>query len=294
MIEFGKTLREAREAKGLTAAQIADKTHMMVQVVEGLEREDFSRIVAPIYGRGFVKLYCEAVGLDPKPHVDAFMEIYASGRKPAAPQPPPPAPKPPPEPEPEIPTPPPVPTASEPPVRPMELDFSGIRPAAGEPPHAPTPNPAPVSAPAPKPAPASMPKTTASRYAAPMPIDDGPRFSLPPINWRLVALLAATVALLVLFALGVRAIYHATMTAPDDDPATQEPAAAKQEAPKPAPAAKDAKPAATTTEKDAKNATQDAKPAAKAPASDTPRKPLPPRAFYIDSDHSTEKEKERK
>ena len=273
MIEFGKTLREAREAKGLTTAQVADKTHMMVQVVEGLEREDFSRIVAPIYGRGFVKLYCEAVGLDPKPHVDAFMEIYSSGRKPAAPQPPPPAPKPPPEPA--VPTPPPEPAANEPPVLPMELDFSGIRPAAAEPPRAPAPNPtlAPMSAPAPKPAPAPMPKPTASRYAAPMPIDDGPRFSLPPINWRLVALLAAAVTLLALFALGVRAIYHATMTAPDDDPATQEPTAAKQEAPEPTPAAKDAKPAA------------------KAPVSDTPRKPLPPRTFYIDSDHSTEKER---
>ena len=80
MIEFGKTLRTAREAKGLTPGQIAERTHMMIQVVEGLENEDFSRIVAPIYGRGFVKLYCEAVGLEPKPLVDAFMEIYSSGR----------------------------------------------------------------------------------------------------------------------------------------------------------------------------------------------------------------------
>ena len=77
MIEFGKTLRAAREAKGLTTGQIAERTHMMVQTVEGLENENFSKIVAPIYGRGFVKLYCETVGLDPKPMVDAFMEIYA-------------------------------------------------------------------------------------------------------------------------------------------------------------------------------------------------------------------------
>ena len=69
MIEFGKTLRMAREAKGLTPGQVAERTHMIVQTVEGLEREDFSKIVAPIYGRGFVKLYCEAVGLEPKPLV---------------------------------------------------------------------------------------------------------------------------------------------------------------------------------------------------------------------------------
>ena len=74
MIEFGKTLRTAREAKGLTPGQIAERTHMMIQVVEGLENENFSKIVAPIYGRGFVKLYCEAVGLEPKPLVDAFIK----------------------------------------------------------------------------------------------------------------------------------------------------------------------------------------------------------------------------
>ena len=73
MIEFGKTLRTAREAKGLTTAQVAEATHMMPQVVEGLEKEDFSRIVAPIYGRGFVRLYCEAVGIDSQPLLDTFM-----------------------------------------------------------------------------------------------------------------------------------------------------------------------------------------------------------------------------
>ena len=82
MIEFGKTLRTAREAKGLTTAQVAESTHMMIQIVEGLENEDFSRIVAPIYGRGFVKLYCEAVGLDPKDLIAEFMEIY-NGNRPA-------------------------------------------------------------------------------------------------------------------------------------------------------------------------------------------------------------------
>lgn len=82
MIEFGKTLRAHREAKGLTTSEVAQKTHILVQQVEALEKEDFSKIAAPIYGRGFVKLYCEAVGIaDYKPLVDEFMDIY-SGNKP--------------------------------------------------------------------------------------------------------------------------------------------------------------------------------------------------------------------
>jgi len=76
MIEFGKTLRAAREAKGLSVTQVAETTRMAPSRINELENEDFSRIVAPIYGRGFVKLYCEAVGLEPKPMVDEFMAIY--------------------------------------------------------------------------------------------------------------------------------------------------------------------------------------------------------------------------
>ena len=246
MMEFGKTLRTAREAKGLTTGQIAERTHMMVQVVEGLENEDFSKIVAPIYGRGFVKLYCETVGLEPKPLVDAFMEIYSGGRgksaaphEPAKPEPrqvEPAAPESPPKPI----APPSKPVAPEPPQRVQEtIDF-------GAPPAAETPRQQP----------------TTSRYAAPMPIDDG--FSMPAVNWRMVALGAAAVAIVVLALLGVRALYRVTMTAPEEE--TTEVAAP---APDPAPAP------------------TDAQPPAKAPVD---RKPLPLKPFYIDSNHQTETE----
>lgn len=246
MMEFGKTLRTAREAKGLTTGQIAERTHMMVQVVEGLENEDFSKIVAPIYGRGFVKLYCETVGLEPKPLVDAFMEIYSGGRgksaaphEPAKPEPRQVEPAAPESPRKPI-APPPKPVAPEPPQRVQEtIDF-------GAPPAAETPRQQP----------------TTSRYAAPMPIDDG--FSMPAVNWRMVALGAAAVAIVVLALLGVRALYRVTMTAPEDE--TTEVAAP---APDPAPAP------------------TDAQAPAKAPVD---RKPLPLKPFYIDSNHQTETE----
>ena len=83
MIEFGKTLREAREAKGLGIADIAERTHMMSSMIADLENEDFSRLAAPIYGRGFVKLYCQTVGIDPAPMIAEFMEIYNGNREPA-------------------------------------------------------------------------------------------------------------------------------------------------------------------------------------------------------------------
>ena len=239
MMEFGKTLRTAREAKGLTTGQIAERTHMMVQVVEGLENEDFSKIVAPIYGRGFVKLYCETVGLEPKPLVDAFMEIYSGGRgKSAAPhEPAKPEPR---QVEPAAPGSPPKPIAPEPPQRVQETIDFGAPPAAEVPRQQPT----------------------TSRYAAPMPIDDG--FSMPAVNWRMVALGAAAVAIVVLALLGVRALYRVTMTAPEEE--TTE-VADPAPAPDPAPT--------------------DAQSPAKAPVD---RKPLPLKPFYIDSNHQTETE----
>lgn len=79
---FGQILREAREAKGYSVAQLADMTHIMSRTIEGLENEDFRSIAAPIYGRGFVKLLCQILGIEPKPMIDEFMAIY-NGEKPA-------------------------------------------------------------------------------------------------------------------------------------------------------------------------------------------------------------------
>jgi hypothetical protein len=80
---LGEILRNAREQKGLTPSAVAESTHMKVQIVEDLEREEFKRIAAPIYGRGFVKLYAEFLQVDPEPLIRDFMDLYAGARTPA-------------------------------------------------------------------------------------------------------------------------------------------------------------------------------------------------------------------
>ena len=80
---LGEILKNARVQKGLSASDVAESTHLMVQVVQDLEREDFRRIAAPIYGRGFVKLYAELLELDPGPLVRDFMDLYAGAHAPA-------------------------------------------------------------------------------------------------------------------------------------------------------------------------------------------------------------------
>ena len=213
MIEFGKTLREAREAKGYTVGQLAEKTHIMHQIVEEMEIERFTRIPAPIYGRGFVKLYCEAVGLDPKPFIAAYMELQSGKRASAAPaKPQARAIQAPPKQavaEPQA-TPPPKPADPPPPV------------AARQPPEL-QPQP-----PKPMPSLETQPLRPRSVYAPPRQTTASPadRFPEPPrrlpeLDPRIlrigIVVIVAAGAIWALAALG-RILYRATMTAPTAEP----------------------------------------------------------------------------
>jgi len=81
-MSLGEILKNAREQRGLSHSAVAEATHMKVQIVGDLEQEDFRRIAAPIYGRGFVKLYAEYLELDPTPLINEFMDIYSGKRTP--------------------------------------------------------------------------------------------------------------------------------------------------------------------------------------------------------------------
>lgn len=99
---IGPTLQDARLKKQLTTSQVAEMTRMKVQIVDDLEHDDFHRIAATIYGKGFIKLFAECVDLDPKPLIADYVrtlngESEEDDTPPAAatavdPDPPPPAP----------------------------------------------------------------------------------------------------------------------------------------------------------------------------------------------------------
>lgn len=232
MIEFGKTLRSAREAKGLSVAQVAEATHLLPRVVEDLEKEDFSRLPAPIYGRGFVKLYCEQVGLDPKPMVAEFMDILNGGRGAAAKERsaavPPPAPAPAPAPA----------AAPEPPPPEPAADNGGDDLFAA----AESRDAAQIladTAPAAEPAPAAPATPKLSRYATSydnlVSDEPGTSWTASPAIWRWAVVGVVAAAFLVLVFLGLRALYRAT--SPEPAPIDETTAAALGESAKPEPAA---------------------------------------------------------
>jgi len=155
-MSMGEILRTAREQRALSTSTAAESTHMKVQIIEDLENEDFRRIAAPIYGRGFVKLYAEFLELDAAPLIREFMDLYTGKRAPVVgrrPVDPAPAPA-----EHEAPVPvtrtvrqngaTKAPPLSKPLVRTIDT-----APAPETPPVAPTPPPPPMPAPAPAPLP---------------------------------------------------------------------------------------------------------------------------------------------
>lgn len=218
MLEFGKSLTAAREAKGLTIAQIAESTHLMTRVIEDLEAENFSRIAAPIYGRGFIRIYCNTIGIDPKPYVDEYMAILNGDRD----------------------TPiirkQPAPVAEPPPPQAETASTAPAEPVLPPEPNSVTPPPA-----EPEPFKLESQSTRAfARYASPLydpePSAVHPRKSplsqfldfLPTFSPRLIRpilVICIAAAVLIGVFLTFRALYRMTMTAPEESKAASAEAA---------------------------------------------------------------------
>ncbi len=72
MESIGKTLKAAREHKQMEIGDVVAATLMQPHVISAIENDDFAAMPAPVYARGFLRLYAECVGLDPVPIVDAY------------------------------------------------------------------------------------------------------------------------------------------------------------------------------------------------------------------------------
>lgn len=81
MKTLGDILREAREAKGVSPSEAAQATRLKVQNIEDLEANDYSKVPAPIYAKGFIKLYAEYLRLEPAPLLERYKAEYQPRRK---------------------------------------------------------------------------------------------------------------------------------------------------------------------------------------------------------------------
>ncbi len=62
---LGETLRRARLSKNVTFEDAERVTRIRREYLEALEQEEFTKLPAPVYARGFLRSYAGYLGLDP-------------------------------------------------------------------------------------------------------------------------------------------------------------------------------------------------------------------------------------
>jgi cytoskeleton protein RodZ len=80
MTELGQMLRQAREAKGVSLAQVERATRIRKEYLEALEEHEFTELPAAAYARGIVRNYASYLGLDPAEALASYEAL--TGTKP--------------------------------------------------------------------------------------------------------------------------------------------------------------------------------------------------------------------
>jgi len=68
----GERLRQARESRGWTQAEVASKLNLTVSSLNHLETGAFDRLPGHTFARGYIRAYAKLLDLDQAPLVDAF------------------------------------------------------------------------------------------------------------------------------------------------------------------------------------------------------------------------------
>jgi len=79
-VGIGARLRAARERRGLTMLQAAEKLHVEPRVLESLESEQFGTLGADVYVRGHLRRYADLVGESARELQDLYATVAPSTR----------------------------------------------------------------------------------------------------------------------------------------------------------------------------------------------------------------------
>lgn len=71
----GKVLRAARDAAGLSQAEVARKLRLSQQSIKDIEADDYEHFSAVIYVSGYIRNYATLLHLNSKPLLDAFYQM---------------------------------------------------------------------------------------------------------------------------------------------------------------------------------------------------------------------------
>jgi cytoskeleton protein RodZ len=74
LMGVGRRLRQAREARGLSMAEVAASTKIPVRQLASLEAEEYDALPGGIFVRGHIRAAAKAVGLDPADLTEHYQE----------------------------------------------------------------------------------------------------------------------------------------------------------------------------------------------------------------------------
>ena len=74
MSSVGQTLKEVREARGLTLHDMQEKTKIQPRYLKAIEEDRFHVLPGHFYTRAFVRTYAEHLGVDPQPLLSQLQE----------------------------------------------------------------------------------------------------------------------------------------------------------------------------------------------------------------------------
>jgi cytoskeleton protein RodZ len=96
MPAVGAYLRELRERQGVSIDEIARSTRVLHHYLEALESDDLASLPAPVFARGFIRAYCQALGVPADEAIALYDQRagHVRERVTIAPAPPPPPPPP--------------------------------------------------------------------------------------------------------------------------------------------------------------------------------------------------------
>jgi cytoskeletal protein RodZ len=74
LAQLGDTLRDAREIRGLSLAEVERDTKIRAKYIAAFEDNKLGDLPGPVYARGFLRNYAAYLGLDPEYVIDLFEE----------------------------------------------------------------------------------------------------------------------------------------------------------------------------------------------------------------------------
>lgn len=75
----GARIKKIRLEKGITLEEAHKKTKIHLDILRAIEEDDFINL-SPVYVKGFLKIYCNFLGIDPREFTSSFKEIKVKPR----------------------------------------------------------------------------------------------------------------------------------------------------------------------------------------------------------------------